>query len=121
MTQPENLVRGSGLGIFIPEEIWERAWPELAKDVGYVELDMEKTAYREVSQMIDVRLRDGRIVRFVYIDSTRELFGRMECIGSNDRMTSEGMDFTEDDIAAIGIEYSKWWGFGHGTRWFERD
>jgi hypothetical protein len=105
---------GKGTGIFIPEDIWAQALPYIERHWG-----REPRRPPRTSGVVLIRLRSGARIGCVGVRVDGEILFRGTGLRGPE-VTTEGLDFTSEDIEAIRVVIGRYFGFGERKRWFKR-
>jgi len=107
----------TGTGIMIPEDLWNKALPDL-KRYSWPRSQRHRR-YLPASVVVAIRLRCGTRIEGVVVSSQREILFRSTGL-KGPEWTTEGLDFASDDIEAIGKVVGTFLGVWERLRWFTR-
>ena len=109
-----------GTGILIPEDLWNAALPTMKKQASRVVSPEGRVLRLANHELIWLRLDSGEVIRAVVVNWDRELIHRRTDLPQGPEWTTEGLDFSSQDIVAIGVIHNVLGGLFHAVKWFER-
>lgn len=108
-------VSDTGTGIFVPEELWDKALPMLKKRAsrGIGKDGKPKLGVPTVA----LRLASGRLVNDVVVGWSREVLFRWTRLRGPET-TTDGLDFSSGEITGIRVPAGSVLGLWGRTKWY---